>query len=48
METVAFPKESDITTKPNLVQVVAICLIELDPHLCHIGYDGSGGISTRE
>ena len=37
METVAFPKESDIATKPNLVQMVPLCQIALDPHLCHIG-----------
>ena len=48
METVAFPKESDIATKPNLVQMVPLCQIALDPHLCHIGYDGNGGISKRE
>ena len=34
METVAFPKESDIATKPNLVQMVPLCQIALDPHLC--------------
>ena len=48
METVAFPKESDIATKPSLVQMVPLCQIALDPHLCHIGYDGNGGISKRE
>ena len=48
METVAFPKESDIAAKPSLVQVVPLCQIALDPHLCHIGYDGNGGISKRE
>ena len=47
METVAFPKESDIAAKPNLVQVVPLCQIALDPHLCHIGYDGNGGISKE-
>ena len=46
METVAFPSESDIAAKPNLV--VPLCQIALDPHLCHIGYDGNGGISKRE
>ena len=48
METVALPKESDIATKPNLVQVVPLCQIALDPHLCLIGYNGNGGISKRE
>ena len=48
METVAFPKESDIATKPNLVQMVPLCQIALDPHLCLIGNDGNGGISKRE
>ena len=35
-ETVAFPKESDIAAKPNLVQKVPLCQIALDPHLCLI------------
>ena len=48
METVTFPKESDIATKPSLVQVVPLCQIALDPHLCLIDYDGNGGISKRE
>ena len=48
METVAFPKESDIAAKHSLVQVVPLCQIALDPHLCLIGYDGNGGISKRE
>ena len=54
METVAFPKESDIAAKPNIVQMVPLCQIALDPHLCHIGYDGNvgydgnGGISQRK
>ena len=48
METVAFPKESDIATKHNLVHMVPLCQIALDPHLCLIGYDGNGGISKRE
>ena len=42
METVAFPKESDIAAKPNLVQVVPLCQIARDPH------DGNGGTSKRE
>ena len=41
METVAFPKESDIANKPNkkpdLVQMVPLCQIALDPHLCLSG-----------
>ena len=45
METVAFPKESDVATTPNLVQMVPLCQIALDPHLCHIGYDGNGLIA---
>ena len=48
METVALPKESDIAAKPCLVQMVPLCQIALDPHRCHIGYDGNGGISKRE
>ena len=48
METVAFPKESDIAAKPSLVQMVPLCQIALDPHLCLIGYDGNGGTSKRE
>ena len=48
METVALPKESDIAAKPSLVQVVPLCQIALDPHLCLIGYEGNGGISKRE
>ena len=48
METMAFQKESDITAKPNLVEMVPLCRIALDPHLCHNGYDGNGGISKRE
>ena len=48
METVALPKESDIATKPSLVQMVPLCHIALDPHLCLIGNDGNGGISIRE
>ena len=48
METVTLPKESDIATKPSLVQVVPLCHITLDPHLCLIGNDGNGGISIRE
>ena len=48
METVAFPKESDITAKPDLVQMAPLCQIALDPHLCLIGHDGNGGISKRE
>ena len=47
METVAIPKESDIAAKPNLVQVVPLCQIALDPHLCLIGNDGNGGISKK-
>ena len=48
METVAFPSESDIAAKPNFVQIVPLCQIELDPRLCLIGYDGNGGISKGE
>ena len=48
METVALPKESDIAAKPSLVQVVPLCQIALDPHLCLIGNDGNGGNSKRE
>ena len=43
METVAFPKESDIATKPNIVQMAPLCQIALDPHLCLIGNDGNCG-----
>ena len=43
METVAFPKESDIAAKPSLVQMVPLCQIALDPHLCLISNDGNGG-----
>ena len=48
VETVAFPKGNDVAAKPNLVQMVALCLIGLDPHLCHIGHDGNNVISKRE
>ena len=48
METVAFPKESEVAAEPNLVQMVPLCQIALDPHLCLIGNDGNGGISKRE
>ena len=48
VDTVAFPKESDIATKPSLVQMVPLCQIALDPHLCLIGYNGNGVISKRE
>ena len=48
METVAFPKESDIAAKPGLVQMVPLCQMALDPHLCLTGNDGNGGISKRE
>ena len=48
METVAFPKESDIAAKPSLVQLAPLCQIALDPHLCLIGNDGNGGIAKRE
>ena len=48
METVAFPKESDIAAKPSLVQMVPLCRIALNPHLSLIGNDGNGGISKRE
>ena len=48
MEMVAFPKESDIAAEPNLVQVVPLCQIALDPHLCLVGNGGSGGISKIE
>ena len=48
METLAFPKESDIATNTNLVQMLPLCQITLDPHLNHIGYNGNGGISKRE
>ena len=36
------------SAKPSLVQVVPLCQIALDPHLCLIGNDGNGGISKRE
>ena len=48
METVAFPKESDIAAKPSLVQMNPLCQIALDPHLRLSGYDGNGGTSKRE
>ena len=48
MDTVALSKESDIAAKPDLDQVVPLCQIALDPHLCLIGNDGNGGISKRE
>ena len=48
METVVFPKESDVATTPNLVQMVPLCQITLDPHMYLIGYNGNGGIAKRE
>ena len=48
METVAFPKESDIAAKLNLVQVVPLCQIALESSSVSHCNDGNGGISKRE
>ena len=43
-----FQKRGTSQPKHNLVQMVPLNQIALDPHLCLIGYDGNGGISKRE